>query len=46
VHSHTGIRSKWRRFNHKYGSNIGIGLIVLLLLALVVLMMWGMNRAR
>jgi hypothetical protein len=44
VHSHTGIRSKWRRFNRKFGSKMFIGVIVLVILALVGLVLYGLNN--
>jgi len=43
VRALTGIGRKWRRFNHKFGSRIFIGLIVVVIIALVGLMMWALN---
>jgi cytochrome oxidase assembly protein ShyY1 len=46
VLAYTGIGRKWRRFNRKFGSKIFIGLIVAVVIALVGLMMWALNRPR
>jgi hypothetical protein len=35
MHSHSGIGSKWRRFNRKFGSGIFLGFIVLVIVAIV-----------
>jgi hypothetical protein len=40
MHSHSGFRRKWRRFNRKFGSAFFFGFIVLVILALVALVMY------
>jgi len=43
MRSHSGISSKWRRFNRKFGVYIFVGFLVLVAVAVVALVMFALT---
>ena len=43
MHSNSGIGSKWRRFNRKFGSAIFISFLVLVIVAIVVILFFMLS---
>jgi hypothetical protein len=45
MHSHSA-KSKWRRFNRKYGMSLFVGFLVVLIIAIVAFLMYALSSTK